>query len=352
MATIEHRTRQDGKQVYRAKIRRKGALPLTATFQRLTDAKKWIQITEGAVLEGRHFKTAEAKRHTLAEMIDRYIREVLPRKSPSSIYMQTLQLAWWKERIGHRVLADITPALLTEYREALAQGEEKPRSNATVVRYLAALSHAFTTAVREWQWCEDNPLRKVTKPREPRGRVRFLSDDERQRLLDTCQQSRNPYLHTVVLLALATGARKMELLSLHWSDVDLKRGTLTFHQTKSGERRAVPLTGHALALMQQHAKVRRLDTQLVFPDATGTKPLNIRDAFENAVQRAGIRDFTFHDLRHSAASYLAMSGASLAEIVTILGHKTLQMAQRYTHLSELHTAGVVGRMNEKIFGTV
>jgi integrase len=234
--------------------------------------------------------------------------------------------------------------LLAEYREKLAQGEAQPRSSATVVRYMAALSHAFTIAVREWGWLDDSPMRKVSKPKEPRGRIRFLSDDERQRLLDACKASRNPYLHTVVVLALATGARKGELLSLRWPDVDLKRGTLTFHQTKNGERRAVPLTGQALALMQQHAKVRRLTTQLVFPNATGTRPLGIRNAFAAAVQRAGIADFHFHDLRHSAASYLAMSGASLMEIAEILGHKTLAMVKRYAHLSEAHTAGVVARM--------
>ena len=105
MATIEQHT-SDGKPVYRVKIRRKGAPLLTATFHRLTDAKKWAQITEGAVLEGRHFKTAEAKRHTLADVIDRYLREVLPRKSRSLIYMQTLQLKWWKAQLGQRALAD------------------------------------------------------------------------------------------------------------------------------------------------------------------------------------------------------------------------------------------------------
>jgi integrase len=350
MATIEKRTSQDGKPVYRVKIRRKGAPPLTATLPRLTDAKRWAQVTEGAVLEGRHFKTAEAKRHTLADLTDRYLREVLPRKSRSSIYMQTLQLNWWKAQLGQRTLADITPALLAEYREKLAQGEKQPRSNATVVRYMAALSHAFTIAVREWEWLEDSPMRKVSKPKEPRGRVRFLSDEERTRLLDACQVSHNPSLYTVVVLALATGARKGELLSLRWPDVDLKRGTLTFHQTKNGERRAVPLTGQALALMQQHAKVRRLNTQLVFPDATGTRPLSLRDAFEGAVVRAGISDFHFHDLRHTFASYLAMNGASLLEIAEALGHKTLAMVKRYAHLSKSHLARVVARMNATIFG--
>ena len=169
-------------------------------------------------------------------------------------------------------------------------------------------------------------------------------------MLEACQTSRNPYLHTIVVLALATGARRGELLGLRWPDVDLKRATLAFQETKNGERRAVPLTGQALALMGQHAKVRRLDTVLVFPDATGKKPGGIREAFEGAVKRAGIVDFRFHDLRHTAASYLAMSGASLAEIAEVLGHKTLAMVKRYAHLSEAHTRGVVERMNRAVFG--
>jgi integrase len=106
----------------------------------------------------------------------------------------------------------------------------------------------------------------------------------------------------------------------------------------------------ALDLIRQHAKLRRLDTTLVFPDYVGTKPLSIRDAFANAVKRAGIEDFRFHDLRHSAASYLAMNGASLMEIAEILGHKTLSMVKRYAHLSEQHTRSVVERMNRAVFG--
>lgn len=350
MATFDQRTGPDGKIVYRVRVRRKGYATQTATFSKLSEAKKWVQVTEAAIFEGRHFKVVEAKRHTLTELIDRYIREILPHKSHSSIYMQTLQLTWWKEQLGHCILADLTPALIAEHRDKLAHDHETLRANSTVRRYLAALSHPLTIAVREWAWLDDSPMRKVSKPKEPRGRVRFLSDDERQRLLDTCKESRNPYLYIVVVLALATGARRGELLSLHWPDVDLKHGMLTFHETKNGERRAVPLTGQTLALMQQHAKVRRLDTLLVFPNATGERPLKIRDAFEGAVERAGITDFHFHDLRHSAASYLAMSGATLLDIAAILGHKTLAMVKRYSHLSDQHTRNAVTRMNAAIFG--
>jgi integrase len=153
------------------------------------------------------------------------------------------------------------------------------------VRYLAVLSQAFTMAVREWLWCDDNPVRKITKPKEPRGRVRYLSDEERQHLLNACQESRNPYLYTVVPLALATGARRGELLSLRWQAVDLKRCVMTFHETKNGETRSVPVSGYALAVLTQHAKVRRLDTALVFPDSTGRRPLSIRDDLREVISR-------------------------------------------------------------------
>jgi integrase len=96
--------------------------------------------------------------------------------------------------------------------------------------------------------------------------------------------------------------------------------------------------------------MRRIDTRLLFPDGSGKKPIIIRAPWHKALKQAGIEDFRFHDLRHSAASYLAMSGASLAEIAEVLGHKTLEMVKRYSHLSEQHTASVVEKMNKKFLG--
>ncbi len=346
MATIERRTAKDGQLVYRVKVRRKGQIPQTATFSKLSDARKWAQVTEGAVLEGRHFTKHEAKRHTLADLIERYIRDVLPRKRASTAYNQERQLRWWQAQLGYCLLADLTPARIAEHRDILAREQ---RANSTVNRYLVVLSHALTVAVKEWGWLDDSPMRKVMKPKEPRGRVRFLSDDERERLLEACKASKNTSLYMIVVLALSTGARHQELLALRWPDVDLKRGSLTFHETKNGERRTVPLTGYALDLLRQHAKVRRLDTDCVFPLYTSTKRPRVRYAWYTALKRAGIKDCRFHDLRHSAASYLAMNGASLMEIAEVLGHKTLAMVKRYAHLSESHTRGVVERMNQRIF---
>ena len=169
-------------------------------------------------------------------------------------------------------------------------------------------------------------------------------------MLDVCKASPSRYLSLVVLIALSTGSRKGEILNLKWADVELSQGRIIFHNTKNSERRTVPLTGPALDHMRHHAKLRRIDTPLVFPNADGTKPLNPRRAWETALKQAAIQDFRFHDLRHSAASYLAMNGASLAEIAEVLGHKTLAMVKRYAHLSDTHTASVVARMNAKIFG--
>lgn len=352
MANIEKRTTKDGKTSYRVKVRLKGFPVQHATFERLTDARKWAQNTESAIREGRYFKTSEAKRRTLNELIDRYINDVLPNKPKNS--KNTLRhLNWWKEELGPFFLVDISSTMIAEKRDQLASGittRNEKRSPSTVVRYLAALSSALTFAMKELQWIEDSPMRRVTKPQEPRGRVRFLSDDERARLLVECKNSDSEYLYTAVVLALSTGARRMEILGLSWSAVDLQRGFITLHETKNGERRALPLAGHALELMKQHAKVRHMNYPLVFPGKNFKNPIDLRTPFENALKRAEIIDFRWHDLRHSCASYLAMNGASLAEIAEILGHKTLQMVKRYAHLSEAHTSKVVTRMNEAIFG--
>ena len=353
MALIEKRMTDDGKISYRVRIRIKGSPQESATFARLTDAKKWVQSIESAIRENRHFKVSEAKRHTLSELIDRYCVNVLPNKKSAKTQFQ--QLNWWKTKIGSRALSDITPSLIAEYRDELSREitiRGKPPSPATVVRYMAALSHAFTIAVKEWGWMEDSPMRKVTKPREPRGRVRFLSDEERVRLLESCKESSSPYLYPVVVLALSTGMRSGEIMGLTWDNVDLNRGRAILHETKNGERRAVALKGHALELLKELGKVRRIDSNLLFPakETKTTKPIDLRKPWEAAVQKTELHDFRFHDLRHSAASYLAMNGASLAEIAEVLGHKTLQMVKRYAHLSEGHTARVVESMNQKIFG--
>ena len=350
---------------YRVLIRLKGCPAQSATFTRITDAKKWAQDTESAIRDGRHFKTVEAKRHTVADMIDRYIQDIVPGKK--DVINTTNQLLYWKEQIGLKPLSDITTPLIVSIRDRLLKepyyttrkaGEavvstERTRSNATVNRYLAAFGHCLTIAATQWEWLEANPLKNIQKQAEPQGRVRFLSDDERARLLAACLSSVNPLLYTFVVLALSTGMRQGEVLNLTWDDVDLDNQRITLHDTKNGERRAVHLAGKALGLLQELKKKKlRDESNLVFPGtaALNRGPASIRTAWMTALKKAEVENFKFHDLRHSAASYLAMNGAPLLDIAAILGHKTLSMVKRYSHLSETHVGGVVASMNEKIFG--
>ena len=222
MASIQRRVSldQDGKQrtSYRVQIRRRGFPPVTATFERKTDADQWARETEADMSRRRYFPQHEAERHTLADLVDRQL-EVLKLDSPGAYAYNRVMLSWWKRKLGDYSLATVTPEVLSRHRDQL-QTEER-FSNATVNRYLSALSKAYSNAVKEWHWLTDNPLRRVSKKTEPRGRVRYLSDEERTRLLDACRKSECQSLYPIVLFALTTGMRRGELLGLHWSNVDL-----------------------------------------------------------------------------------------------------------------------------------
>jgi integrase len=352
MASIEKRA-QGSEVTYRVKVRRKGTPTQSATFKRLTDAKKWANNIESAIQEGRHFKSNESKKHTFADLADRYIKNILPLK-PKSTRDQTRQMNWWKKELGEYLIVDITTALIVEKRDVLLSGitpKGNKRTPSTANRYLAVLSHAYTVATKEWEWATENPVKNISKLSEPKGVVRFLSDDERKRLLLECKESRTDALYPIVLLALSTGVRHGEILNLLWDDINFERNAIILTDTKNGDTRQVPLVGLTKETFQQWFENRNTNSALVFPSkADNTAPLNVRTAWEEALTRANIENFRFHDLRHSAASYLAMNGASLAEIAEVLGHKTLAMVKRYAHLSDAHTASVVERMNAKIFG--
>lgn len=354
MALIETRSNSDGSTSYRVKVRIKGYPTETATFTRRTDAKDWAKKTEIAIKDGKYFKAAEAKKHNFSELAKRYI-EYVDLRNPKRKLWAEQYLEFWIEELGDYVLSDITKTLIIEKRDKLLTSKGRNverRTPATVNRYMTMLSHTFTIAINEWEWLEDHPMRKIAKLPEPRGRIRFLDDDERKRLLIACKDVRGAEnLHLLVVLALSTGARHGELINLRWQHVDLKRRAIVLHDTKNKERRVLPLARHVFDMLNAHHQARSIATDLVFPAPRKLHAAwSSRAAWEAALKKAKIEDFRFHDLRHSAASYLAMNGASLAEIAEVLGHKTLAMVKRYAHLSEAHTASVVERMSEKIFG--
>lgn len=354
MASIQKRTDSDGNTTYRVQVRLKGFPSQTATFPRLTDARKWAQDTESAIREGRYFKTTEARRHALDDAIQRY-REQFPESTGKDTHLD-----WWSKRIGKYVMADINRPLLSQCRDELRtsktkgrmQKVDRERSTSTVNRYMASLSAVLTVAWREWEWIAENPIRKMKALKEPKGVERFLSQEEIARLIPVIKESQSPFLYLAVTLAVSTGARRSEIMGLTWKQVNVKTGQISLTETKNGESRTIMVGEPALSLLKQRSKIKHLHTALVFPNEEGTAPVDLTKAWKTALEVAQIKDFRWHDLRHTAASYLAMSGASAPEIATILGHKTLQMSKRYIHLNQSHLSSVVEKMNQQLFEAV
>jgi integrase len=330
---------------YRVQVRRAGRYH-SATFATADQARRWARRVEYAIDEDLRFARPLAPGVTVGDLCQRYLREVLPAKSLGTQAHQRAHLAWWQEALGAVLLAQLRPAQLAACRDQLAHR----LGPGTVGQYLATLRHALRLARMEWGWLEQDPLAAVRWPPVPRGRVRYLSDDERQRLLEACQASKNRLLSPAVVLALSTGARKMELLCVEWSDIDWMHRQLVLRHTKNGETRAVPLVGKAFEAVVALSQVRRIDTPLIFPRRDGEAPIDLRHAWYGALERAGVQDFRWHDLRHSCASYLAMQNVSQRLIAEVLGHKSLSMSFRYSHLAPQHTRSVLEQMDRAMFG--
>lgn len=355
MANIQKREISGGTS-YRVQVRLKGFPPESASFEKLSDAREWGKKIEAEMKAGRHF--GASKRHTFNELADEYEAEAKDKA----------RLLYWREVFGKQTLDTITPARIAKVKDKLLSEEtarfvspatgnamhdaSRPRakrSGATVNRYLAALSSCLSYGVKTLRWIEKNPCEQITKPAESKGRVRFLSEDERVLLLAACKP--HPDLYLAVVLALSTGARQAEIMSLRFGQIDFGRKVITLDQTKNGETRALPLVGSAFALLKERTKVRSLTDDRVFPPTERAKKsvyLDLRQPWDKAIKEAGIVNFHWHDLRHTAASYLAMSGVSLVEISKILGHRTMQMVSRYSHLSDGHIVATGEKLAQRL----
>ena len=352
MATFEKRRNEDGSTGYRVKIRLRGFEPVSATFDRLTDAKTWASQTETDLKANRYF--GAAKRHTVSELLDRYVAEGLTGLKSARDVKQRLGV--WRDRVGKLLLSDMSVGTIKKHKDEIKatpkERGEGERSGADVNRTMAALSSALSFAVKELEWLEENPMKRVRKFAESRGRVRYLSEDELPALLKACKASTNPDLPLAVMLALSTGARQAEVMGLSWKQVDLKAKTAQLIDTKNGERRILPIVGEALTLLQQRGKVRKIDDDRVFPAGRRSKKpdavADLRAPWEAALKAAEITDFHWHDLRHTCASYMAMSGVSQIEMAKLLGHKTLSMTMRYSHLSPQRTIEVADGLAKRL----
>jgi len=200
-------------------------------------------------------------------------------------------------------------------------------SAASIVKELNVLKHLLGLAV-EWELIGANPAHGVKSPKVAPGRVRYLQPTELHAVLKACPD----WLRPIAGLAVATGMRRGEVLGLRWLDVDSKGGRIMLPQTKNGEGRIVYLNKLAQAALASIPREDVKPTDLVFVGESIT-PENVSLAFLRACRAVSISDFRFHDLRHTAASWMRMNGADIHTVALILGHKDLRMAARYQHLS-------------------
>lgn len=365
MATIRERIKENGTRAFHVQVRISGFPARTASFRTKREAERWAKTIEAEMIEGRHFRSVESRRRTVIDAIDRYIAEELPKKGDGAMHKTTL--AWWRKKIGNKKISEVTPALIAEHkgilsrekyqrskpdgrRTSLQKGESPKlytRSSGTVNRYLSVLSHVFTVARKEWHWISNNPFDGVSKLKEPGGRTRHLSEDERRKLLD--ETGKYPELHCFVILALSTSCRAGDLLKLEWSDVNLNESQILFRKTKNREPRTAWLNGAALRLLTEHFKKRQICSVYVFNNKSGKGEFNYSKPFKQACDTAGIKHFRFHDLRHTAATELAKLGASEQQLKAIGGWKS-NIVSRYVHLAANDSKDIVAKMNNKIIG--
>lgn len=272
---------------------------------------------------------------TLAQLLVRYRDEITPRKR-SAVSEAARISAMIRRPVAHRTLALLTTQDVAAYRDERL----KEVAAATVVRELNTVSHCVDMALREWgYYVPRNPVKLVRRPAAPRGRTRRLLEGEEQRLLDAVESGRNVYMRPLIALAIETGMRRGELLSLSWQHVDLGRGVAHLPLTKNGTARDVPLSSRARAVLQGLWEARGDSTD---PRVLSTTGSAVAQAWSHLCGRAGVSDLRFHDLRHEAVSRLFERGLGLMEVASISGHKELRMLGRYTHLRAVDLVAKLG----------
>lgn len=324
MATLQKR----GK-AWRAQIRRNGYPPIARSFDTKADAQVWAREIEREMDRGSYIDRTEAESTTLKQALKRYLKEITPAKKGAQ--QETSRIKVWMERpLAKYALTNIHGADLATYRD---QRLEEGKSPTTIRNEINIISHLFTIAKKEWGMeCLINPVQNIRMPKQPAGRTRRLQKSEEKELLEGADYP----LNQMIILALESGMRLGEILSISWGNVDLNKGVIELADTKNGERRLVPLSGKARTALTQ---LPRHISGRVFPDVTSSA---ISHSFRRLCGDLEIENLRFHDLRHEATSRLFEKGFEIMEVASITGHKTLHMLKRYTHLKAEDLAKKLG----------
>ena len=308
------------------------------------DAETKLAERKQAIGKGEEPEIKRIPNHSFRELSERYLSWIKGRqrsaKTKGYIIGQLLSL------YGDMPLKRFNTAIVDQLQTDLISKEYKPASNNKITNIL---KHMFNKAV-EWEMVGSEALKRIrkVKPLRDEGkRLRYLSIEECNALINACDN----HLKPIVVTALNTGMRKGEILNLKWDQVDLKHGFILLDKTKNGDRREIPINKTLEALFLDKNLIRRIDIPHVFYDSITGKPYkNVKRSFYTACKRVGIRDFHFHDLRHTFASHLVMSAVDITTVSRLLGHKSLSMTLRYSHLAPSHMVRAVDVLDTVLNG--
>jgi integrase len=350
MASIYKRKNENGTSVWRAVIRIKGHPSVSNHFERKQEADDWVQETERKIRQGQFNIDSFKKQHTYKDLIERLKRDGFF-EYQKALKKISSQFQYWEGKLGSYALVHITSDLISKERQILMDSllpDGNKRNPSTINRYTAVLSSVLGYATKKLRWMHENPCSRILKLKESSGRDRILSKEEAVRLLAACKESKQQYLYCIVLIALTTGARRGEILGLEWSCLDLEKGIAALKDTKNGKPRSVSLSQPVLQELQKLFVLRDKKKPLVFASKTVFGQIDIKKSWMEALKRAGIEDYHFHDLRHQFCTFAAGMGASNIELQTAMGHSSLQMLLRYTNLDAKNSKKFSDHISERI----
>jgi len=312
MATFRKRNN-----LWQAQVRSRKHGSISKSFHLKCDAQAWAREQESLMQKGQWSKEHD-KATTLGDLLCSYKELVTPNKRSHESEVRRLTRLT-NDPISLLRLNEVTPAEIATFRDRRLKD-----GNRTTEYDLVLLRHAWNIAVNEWDWkLPTNPVHKVRFPKPSPHRERRLRQGEYELLKTNCKE-RVWYLWPVIELAIETGMRRGELLSLEWKNIYLDSNRLVLNTTKNGKARIVPLTAIAKAVLKQINQ----DDDKVFP----VTDVAVRQAWERLRASCEITDLTFHDLRHEAISRLFEKGLNVPEVASISGHKTPSQLFRYVQV--------------------
>lgn len=290
-------------------------------------AKRILDKVKGEIAEEKWFEKLPGEDRTFKETMEKYMAEHSVRnKAPRSYERDKSLRDHLVESFGDLALVEITPRLIAEYKTKRREEGAAPQ---TINNEISLMSHAFTLAIKEWEWVKENPVKKVSKEKVNNQIERWLTLEEEKNLLNSSPK----WLQEIILFAVNTGLRQSEILDVKWSQVDLNRRTITILEQKNQGKDTLPLNEKALEVLNERKQVHYEGVGYVFCTRKTTRigARNLLRAFYSATEKSGIENLRFHDLRHTFATRLVQAGVDIYTVQKLGRWKNISMVMRYAH---------------------